>query len=189
MSDSPYAQTFERVAFRDGVPDASEYERCTFRNCDFSNARWAEIDFVDCRFEGCNLSMVVPNHCGLKQVAFVDCKIVGVDFAKCASFAFAVSFERCNLDFALFTKAPLSKTVFAECSIREASFREADLTRARFVDCDLTGAAFDRTKLEHADMRGARGFSIDPEKNRIAKAKFARDGLAGLLGKYGIVVD
>ena len=184
-----HAETFERVVFPDGSPPAREYERCTFRHCDFSNGIWSGTDFVDCRFEVCNLAMVQPNHCGLKQVAFVDCKLLGVDFAKCGTFAFSVSFERCNLDFARFVKMPLAKTVFDACSIREANFSEADLTRARFVDCDLERAIFQRTKLEHADFRTARGFSIDPEQNRLAKAKFSTQGLPGLLGKYGLVIE
>ncbi|MCY1548167.1 hypothetical protein D9M68_842610 [compost metagenome] len=66
---------------------------------------------------------------------------------------------------------------------------ECDLTEALFDRCDLQNAIFDNTLLEKADLRTASGFSIDPERNKLKKAKFAQSGLAGLLYKYQIQVD
>jgi len=182
-------QTFERQAFRDGELDRREVESCRFIQCDLSNISLCEVDFVDCRFEGCNLSMLQPEQCGMKKVAFSDCKLLGVDFGKCKSFAFEVSFSRCTLDFARFMAVPLKGALFEDCSIREANFTAADLTRARFLECNLDRAVFSRTKLEQADLRTARNFVIDPEQNRVAKAKFSTHNVAGLLHKYGIVVE
>lgn len=182
-------KTFERVEFTPHAIDDTEFENCVFRGCDLSNFVVAGSDFVDCRFEGCNLSMFVPNHCGMKQVAFADSKLVGVDFTKCTEFAFSVSFARCNLDFARFMKMPLKSTRFDTCSLREAQFGEANLTNASFAECNLDRAVFHRTTLTGADLRTASNYAIDPETNRVAKAKFSRLGLAGLLGKYGLVID
>jgi uncharacterized protein YjbI with pentapeptide repeats len=66
---------------------------------------------------------------------------------------------------------------------------EADLMGADFQGSDLNGAIFENTILEKADFRHAKNFIIDPETNRIKKAKFALDGLPGLLQKYGIEVE
>jgi hypothetical protein len=43
--------------------------------------------------------------------------------------------------------------------------------------------------LERSDFRAAYNFNIDPERNKVRKAKFSRDGVVGLLGKYDIVVE
>ena len=46
----------------------------------------------------------------------------------------------------------------------------------------------DQTILEKADFRTAKNYSIDPEQNRLKKAKFSLSGVVGLLRKYDIVV-
>jgi hypothetical protein len=43
--------------------------------------------------------------------------------------------------------------------------------------------------LEKADFRSAFNFSIDPEMNRMKKAKFSRTGVFGLLHKYNIEIE
>jgi uncharacterized protein YjbI with pentapeptide repeats len=68
-------------------------------------------------------------------------------------------------------------------------FAECDLTSAIFNNCDLMQTIFDRTILEKADLSAAFNYTIDPEINKIAKAKFSATGLAGLLTKYNIVIQ
>ena len=58
-----------------------------------------------------------------------------------------------------------------------------------FKNCDLTRAKFEFSILEKADFRTANHYSIDPERNKIKKAKFSAQGLIGLLEKYGIEVS
>jgi uncharacterized protein YjbI with pentapeptide repeats len=65
-------------------------------------------------------------------------------------------------------------------------FTGADLSGAIFTDCDLAKSVFMNTNLEQADLRSAINFSIDPESNRIKKARFSMTGLIGLLRKYEI---
>jgi fluoroquinolone resistance protein len=83
----------------------------------------------------------------------------------------------------------LANTVFKDCSMKEVDFVEADLTGASFRNCDLGRAVFSRTNLQKADFRTAFNFSIDPEKNKLKKARFSLQNVTGLLGKYGIVVE
>jgi fluoroquinolone resistance protein len=53
----------------------------------------------------------------------------------------------------------------------------------------LPRAVFDGTNLEGADLRSAYHFNIDPEKNRVKKARFSFNNVAGLLDKYGILIE
>jgi uncharacterized protein YjbI with pentapeptide repeats len=59
---------------------------------------------------------------------------------------------------------------------------------ATLQHCDLDRAIFGNTVLEGADLSTAYNYSIDPDINRLKKARFAAQGLAGLLGKYQIII-
>jgi uncharacterized protein YjbI with pentapeptide repeats len=73
--------------------------------------------------------------------------------------------------------------------MHEVDFSNCDLSAALFQNCDLRSAVFDKTILEKADLRGAFNFSINPENNKIKKAKFSREGALGLLDKYNIEIE
>ena len=83
----------------------------------------------------------------------------------------------------------LKNTQFTDCNLQETDFTGTDLTGATFDNCDLTRATFDHTILEKADFRSAYNFSINPETNRIRKARFSLAGLVGLLDVYGIEIE
>jgi uncharacterized protein YjbI with pentapeptide repeats len=72
--------------------------------------------------------------------------------------------------------------------LQEVDFTEANFSEAKFDDCDLAGALFDRTNLEKSDFRTAFNYRISPSINRLKKAKFSQDGLAGLLSDFGIEI-
>ena len=73
--------------------------------------------------------------------------------------------------------------------MNETDFSECDLTGSLFDNCDMAGATFDNSNLEKVDFTTAFNFSIDPEINRIKKAKFALPGVLGLLNKYDIIIE
>jgi uncharacterized protein YjbI with pentapeptide repeats len=72
----------------------------------------------------------------------------------------------------------------------QVDFSEADLTGVIFENCNLENTLFNKTILDKADFQTAYNFSIDPENNKMKKAKFASAGLRGLLDKYDIdIID
>lgn len=83
----------------------------------------------------------------------------------------------------------MKATRFINCNLKEADFTETDLTGSLLIDCDLLGAIFEKTILEKADLRTSFNFSIDPELNRIKKAKFSLTTVRGLLDKYNIDIE
>ncbi|MCH5600113.1 pentapeptide repeat-containing protein [Niabella ginsengisoli] len=114
--------------------------------------------------------------------------MLGLRFDKCSEFLFSASFTHCTLNFSSFYKLKIKKTKFQECIIQEVDFSETDLSEAVFDRCDLKDANFDNTILEKADFTTSYHYRIDPDNNKIRKAKFSRDGLAGLLTKYDIQI-
>lgn len=181
-------KTFEKIDFSEQELVKGEYENCTFINCNFPNTALSGINFADCTFTGCNLSLSKLAQTALRDIKFKDCKLLGVHFESCSEFLFSVDFDGCMLNLSSFYKRNLKKARFKNCSLHEVDFSEADMSGSLLENCDLAGATFDHTILEKADLRSAYNFSIDPESNRIRKAKFSVSGIQGLLSKYNIEI-
>jgi uncharacterized protein YjbI with pentapeptide repeats len=181
----------QEFANKDGAAQPlpiAEYEACTFINCSFSNANVSKCSFIDCHFQHCDCSNTNLHQTIIRDVSFQDCKMLGLHFNACNDFLFSATFKNCTLNFSSFYKLKLKGILFKDCTLHEVDFAECDLTGAFFDNCDLKGTVFDRTILEKADFSTAYNYTINPENNRIKKAKFSTDGLAGLLGKYDIKV-
>jgi fluoroquinolone resistance protein len=182
-------EEFSGIAFTRENLQKGEYEGCSFVNCDFSEVHLSNFDFVDCTFEDCNLSNVKVSNTAFKQAKFKNCKLLGVNFGECNPFLFSVSFEDCFLKLATFYKLKIKATKFKNCNLQEADFTEADLTASLLDNCDLAGAIFEKTILEKTDFRSSFNFSIDPELNRLKKAKFSLNTIGGLLDKYNLEIS
>jgi fluoroquinolone resistance protein len=179
---------FEKKDYTETPVNPGEYERCTFNGCNFSGNDLSHINFTECTFNGCNLSLAKLTNTGMRDIIFSDCKLLGLHFEDCSDFLFAVNFDTCILNLSSFFKQKLKKTFYKNCSLHEVDFTEADLSNAIFDNCDLSGAKFEKTNLEKADLRTSFNYSIDPEINKIKKAKFSIVGIAGLLDKYDIEI-
>ncbi len=166
-----------------------DYEYCTFINCNLADADLAHIKLLDCVFIDYNLSMANITGTAFRDVRFKDCKMLGLHFDTCSKFGLSLGFENCNLNHCSFYQTKVKKTTFKNTQLREVDFTEADLTGSFFDGCDLSAAIFQKTILEKCDFRTSFNYVIDPENNKIKKAKFALTGIAGLLEKYGIEID
>lgn len=166
-----------------------EYENCTFKNINLANSDLSHYKFTDCIFIECDLSLAKLYKTAFRDIKFKACKMLGLRFDTCNELGISFSFEGCQLNHSSFYKTKIKKTVFKETQLKETDFSEADLTGAMFENCDLEHAMFDRTILENADLRTSFNYSIDPENNRIRRAKFSITAVAGLLEKYDIEID
>jgi uncharacterized protein YjbI with pentapeptide repeats len=115
--------------------------------------------------------------------------MLGLRFDTCNEFGLSFSFDGCQLNLSSFFKTKIKKTVFKNSQLQETDFSQADLTSAMFDNCNLERATFDQTILEKSDLRTSYNYSLDPEINRIKKAKFSILGIAGLLDKYDIEIE
>jgi fluoroquinolone resistance protein len=180
---------FEGNNFSNQLPQRGEYANCRFLQADFTSADLSFFEFSDCVFDHCNLSLVKCNKTAFSQVSFLHCKMLGINFEYCNEFMFTVTFDTCTLNFSSFFKRSIQKTVFKGSSLLEVDFTEADLTGADLSLCELAGAKFEHSNLEKADLRFATNYIINPEINRLKKAKFSPDGLHGLLGQYDLDIS
>jgi uncharacterized protein YjbI with pentapeptide repeats len=114
--------------------------------------------------------------------------MMGLHFENCSSFGLSFRFQNCTINHSSFYKLNILKTFFKSCTIRETDFTEANLSGSVFQNCDLADTIFVNSNLESTDFSTSFNFLIDPEMNRMKKAKFSSSGLAGLLQKYKIEI-
>lgn len=180
---------FESIDYAIKKLPVGEYENCKFINCNFAEANLSKITFIDCVFDNCNLSTANINGTSFQETQFLNCKFMGLRFEDCNQFLFTAGFTGCMLNLSTFYKMKLKNTRFINCSMQEVDFTETDLTAAELDNCNLLQAVFDHTVLEKADLRTAINFSIDPERNKLKKAKFSATALSGLLHKYDLTIE
>lgn len=182
-------QIFDKLDFTQEPLTKGEYENCIFTNCNFEETNLNDIKFMDCNFQDCNWSLVQLNGTVLREVKFKDCKMLGLQFETCNDFGLSFSFENCQLNHSTFFQMNIKKTIFRNCQLREIDFSESNLSNVIFDNCDLAQAIFINTVLDKADFRTAYNYSIDPESNRLKKAKFSILGISGLLDKYDLIIE
>lgn len=168
---------------------AGTYSHCTFTNYVLKQADLKGKVFEECCFRDCDLSLAEITRTSFRKVRFERCKLLGLRFDQCHTFLLELDFSACLMDLASFHACGLKRTKFKDCRLRETDLSAADLREVCFSGSDLGGAIFDRTVLEGADLRTARHYTIDPANNRIRGARFSRDGLEGLLGNTGILIE
>ncbi|MEO8085224.1 MAG: pentapeptide repeat-containing protein [Bacteroidota bacterium] len=182
-------KTFEKLNFKLNPLEKGEYELCIFKVCDFSDADLSGIKFIECEFVDCNLSNAKISDVILRDASFNNCKLIGLMFNTCNSFGFSVGFNGCNLSHSSFYQKKLKGAVFKNSRLQEVDFTESDLTNAVFENCDFLNATFEKTILEKTDFRSSFNYSINPDLNKIKKAKFSLSGIEGLLHHIDIEID
>lgn len=186
--DYIHDKEFSGIDFDEPSIKFRDFENCTFTDCDFRDCLFQTVSFIDCNFVGCNFADTKINYVSLRGVFFTKCNFTNVNFAMTDQVIFDFGFKDCLLDYAKFYALKLKKMQFINCSLVAADFMGCDLTEAVFDFCNLRHAVFIDTIAEKADFTTSYDFVIDPEQNKLKKARFSVEGLKGLLAKYDIVV-
>ena len=189
----PDGAQFEEQAFveRDWssrILSGVDFEDCVFRHCSLSAASLPKCRFLGARFENCDLGLVKPAGSRWRDAAFMGCKLIGVDWRGAGSLV-GLSFERCVLDYCLFSGLNLRGVRLLDCSAREADFSACDLREAACRGTDFQAARFDGTDLRKADLRGARNYDIDPLTNKLRKARVCFPEAMILLRGLDVLVE
>lgn len=114
--------------------------------------------------------------------------MLGLNFEQCSGFGLAFSFDDCIVNNSSFYQTKIKKTKFANTQLHEVDFTDCDIGQSVFDNCDLMNAKFENTNLEKTDFSSSFNYIIDPEINKIKKAKFSLPAVTGLLNKYDIEI-
>ena len=181
-------EIFEDVDAKGEKLNGRRFENCSFKNCSFSDASFRDVTLIECKFDGCDLSNTQFTGARMRDSTFQDSKLIGINWASASALS-GVSFQKCILNLSVFQSLDLRKCAIVDCAAREADFSETNLSEANLRGTDFSGARFSNTKLEKADLRNAVNYAIDPNENRIKKAKFSLPEAMSLLQGLGIEVE
>lgn len=161
---------------------------CSFHSCDFSEALLRNAQFSACTFENCNFSLPKLDGCRFQDVQFIGCKIVGAEFFKCEKTFFSPAFKRCLLQYCNFSDLMMKKVSFGGSKLNDCHFTNTNLIGADFGGVNLSGTIFHKCDLSMADFTTAIQYDIDPQTNKIKKAKFSLPEALGLLRCFDVVI-
>lgn len=164
------------------------FTSCSFNSCDFSESILRNAKFRSCTFVNCNLSLPKLDGCCFQDAQFIECKIVGAEFFKCEKIFFSVSFKKCMLLYCNFSNLNMKNTSFNESTLKESHFINTSLNGADFTDVDLSGTIFHNCDLCKADFSSSTRYDIDPQTNKIKKAKFSLPEAIGLLRCFDVTI-
>jgi fluoroquinolone resistance protein len=181
-------QTIKSENFSKKSLDRSSFSDCTFNGCDFSESMLRNARFYACIFTNCNLSLVKLDGCRFQETHFIDCKIVGADFFKCGKPFFFASFKNCVLQYCNFSDLRMKAGSFNGSKLNDCYFTNTVLTGADFREVDLMGTIFHNCDLCEADFSSATRYAIDPQTNKMKKARFSLPEAVGLLHGFGITI-
>jgi len=190
-----FQQTFNKHIFPQEIDQVltisdTEFEDCDFNDCDFSQATFSRCKFLNCTFNRCNLSLIKIPYSHFFEVAFIDSKLVGIDWTRASWSAFnlspELSFKGCLLNDASFFGLSLNELILEECKLYEVDFREGDFANSTMTYCDFTNSLFMRTNLKQVDFTESENFNIDILQNTVTKAKFSRFAALALLEELDI---
>ena len=169
--------------------EGKEFENCTFVSCDLAEARLSRCRFLGCELRSSELSLLKPAGSAFRDVRFVDCRLLGVDWTEVdAALGLRLAFERCVLDSSSFMALHLEELRMVDCTARELGFEGAVLTGATFSSTNLEGSRFHGTDLRGADLSDATGVAFDPSANRLGRTRLSLEGGLAVLGVAGIVI-
>ncbi|MBD0825229.1 pentapeptide repeat-containing protein [Aestuariibaculum marinum] len=182
-------EVFEKQDFTINRLPKGDYDYCRFINCNFSESFMSEIKFLECEFIDCNLSSANITYTSFQEVQFKRCKMLGLHFENCNTFGLEIKIEDCVLDHSSFYQVGLKTSRITNSKCVHVDFTEADLSGLVFNGCDFKEATFQNSNLEHTDFRKATNYRIHPEHNKMKGAKFALEGVSGLLEAYQIKIE
>ena len=190
FSDSSYEQqVFEKLSLSAESIQRKEFSNCRFENCDFGASDFSNSVFIDCGFHSCSFANTKFEHCRFQGVTFVECKLVGIAFARVLPHFLQWSFKQCKINFCNFGGLKMPHSLFVQSLVHETDFVNADLKEASFAGSDLKASKFHHTNLEKSNFVGARNYYIDPTSNRIKGAKFDYPEVLNLLAGFSIKIE
>lgn len=184
-----YDQQFESKTFTDEDLYLTQFESCTFKNCQLRDLHFKDLVFEECEFYACDFSGTHLNQSAMRTVQFHECKLIGLNFENIKPFRLSMKFYACLMDYTTFYKLKLQASIFENCALKGADFTEANLTKANLSGSKLDEAVFQQSNLSQADFRNCTGYIINPIINQVRGAKFSKDEIHGLLVNFAIRIE
>ena len=180
--------SFEKVHIQDIRLSEIEFFNCTFTNNILFKGVFKKCRFEKCTFKDCDLSLSKFTDSVFVDVNFTNCKMVGIDWTVISK-PLKISFTGCIISDSSFYNLDLIGLVMAKCIAHNTDFEKTDLSKSDCSKTDFMGSKFSGTNLSGADLREALNYFINPNNNKIKKAKFSYPEVITLLDVWDIIIE
>ena len=137
--------------------EALEIENSTLDGVTFVGQSMPRVNASRSALVGCDLSGARFD--SLRNVRFVDCKLVGADFS--GGQLLDVSFERCVLRIVNFRMVTLRRVQFVDSTLHDVDALDLDAEDVAFTGSDLEKVNIDRLRARRVDFRGTRQLGLE----------------------------
>lgn len=162
-------------------------KNCTFQHQTFNECQFRSSQWVDVRFENCDLSNISFAESSLYRVEFISCKLLGTNLSETT--LNHVLLHDCNASYINLSMNKMNQVCFANTFFRNGSLNNCRLSSVAFNTCDLVEADFSHTALRGIDLRASRIngiiLNISDLKGAIISSLQAMD----LLPLLGVIIE
>lgn len=166
----------------------TEFIDCVFEGINLSDMAIKGSKFIDCTFQQCNCSNSSFTNSSFRNSNFIDSKLVGINWSSTQTLV-ELKFENSLMDYSVFQDMKLSSAIFKNCSLKEVDFSQSDLSKASFSGSNLRHSSFTGADLSQANLTHAAEYSIDPNFTQIKKAKFSMPEAITLLKALDVIIE
>lgn len=195
---APVTETEIRHECWDGEElSGQSHARVAFVEVDMTGVRDRGAEFTECAFRDCKLNASTHHDAAFVNCTFTRCNFFNAEFTRCK--LVGTMFDRCSLDLLKCVEGDWSFVGLPGADLRSASFlrtrmQEADLTGARcqgasFRDVDLARSLLARSDFSGADLRGSDVSSIDPLSVRLEGTVIDPDQAIAIAAALGLDVQ
>lgn len=180
-------ETFNGKDLSESELKEKEFTGCSFEKVNFEKAKLKYVRFENCTFKNCNLGLVKLTGSRFIDCEFFDCKMIGINWTEVEE-PVKIKIENSKIDYSIFFAMDLRRIEITECEAREVNFENADISKGKFNGTNFISSKFKNTNLSASDFREAMNYDINPEFNKIKKAKFSMPEVMTLLQCFDIEI-
>ena len=165
------------------------FQNCLFTSCRFRETEMQSANFRFCVFKESEFVLTKVHNVTLNDASFESCRIMGINFSEFNNFGFFPAFKNCVIDNSIFNGICLRKGKIFTCKLVDCDFSACDFSEADFTNTVFKHVTISQCNLEKADFRYCQGYRINPDTNRVRKAKFSLPEAQSFLSFLDIIIE
>ncbi|MEQ8155382.1 MAG: pentapeptide repeat-containing protein [Clostridiaceae bacterium] len=186
-------EKINNLKLRNETISDTKYIDCEFYNCDFIDVEVDNCLFKDCKFYNCTMNNVTFKYTSMKNAILDNSAFIGINWntlkGDSRTFEPIYSAKECFFKYNNFILMNLNKFKFSGSNFQESFFEECDLRETDFKDVRFQNTQFTQCNMTKADFRGATGYVIDIQSNKLKKARFSLPDVLTLLDSIEVLID
>lgn len=178
---------FVNIELKESIIKDKEFYLCNFEKSNFYKTNFINCRFEECKFINCDLSLIKINQSEFINISFEECKMLGINWTEAKNIT-RLNFLKSKLNHSSFYGMKLKDLIIEDCISQEVDFVNAVIQKAILCNTDLTDSKFNNTDLSGVDLSNAKNYNINPNYNKIMKAKFTIPDVLNLLQGFDIII-